>query len=120
MDSIKDDSTAYIIHKLPIFVFLVIGALTLPAWPIYCFCCCNCCCCCCKKPKCKIPCFIFTYIFYGLSVAICIYGLNQSNSVFFGIADTECSILKFFDQVLEGEIKESLSRWAGIDGINEN
>ena len=28
-------------------------------------------------------------------------------------------MLKFFDQVLEGEIKESLPRWAGIDGINE-
>ena len=105
---------------LPIFIFLVIGILTLPAWPVCCFCCCCncCCCCCCKKPKCKIPCFIFTYVFYALSVAICIYGLTQSNSVFVGIADTECSMLKFFDQVLEGEIKDSLPRWAGIDGIN--
>ena len=121
IDSIKDDATAYIMHMLPIFIFLVIGILTLPAWPVCCFCCCCncCCCCCCKKPGCKIPCFIFTYVFYALSVAICIYGLTQSNSVFVGIADTECSMLKFFDQVLEGEIKEELPRWAGIDGINE-
>ena len=120
VDSIKDDATTYIMHMLPIFIFLVIGILTLPAWPVCCFCCCCncCCCCCCKKPKCKIPCFIFTYVFYALSVAICIYGLTQSNSVFVGIADTECSMLKFFDQVLEGEIKDSLPRWAGIDGIN--
>ena len=27
-------------------------------------------------------------------------------------------MLKFFDQILEGEIKESLPRWEGIDGIN--
>ena len=121
IDSIKDDATAYIMHMLPIFIFLVIGILTLPAWPVCCFCCCCncCCCCCCKKPGCKIPCFIFTYIFYALSVAICIYGLTQSNSVFVGIADTECSMLKFFDQIIEGEIKEELPRWAGIDGINE-
>ena len=121
IDSIKDDATTYIMHILPIFVFLVIGILTLPAWPVCCFCCCCncCCCCCCKKPGCKIPCFIFTYVFYALSVAICIYGLTQSNSVFVGIADTECSMLKFFDQVLEGEMKQSLPRWAGIDGISD-
>ena len=120
IDSIKDDATAYIMHMLPIFIFFVIGILTLPAWPVCCFCCCCncCCCCCCKKKQCKIPCFIFTYVFYALSVAICIYGLTQSNSVFVGIADTECSMLKFFDQVLEGEMKQSLPRWAGIDGIN--
>ena len=120
VDSIKDDATTYIKHMLPIFIFLVIGILTLPAWPVCCFCCCCncCCCCCCKKPKCKIPCFIFTYVFYALSVALCIYGLTQSNSVFVGIADTECSMLKFFDQVLDGEMKESLPRWAGIEGIN--
>ena len=27
-------------------------------------------------------------------------------------------MLKFFDQVLEGEMKQSLPRWAGIEGIN--
>ena len=121
IDSIKDDAINYLMHMLPIFIFFVIGILTLPAWPVCCFCCCCncCCCCCCKKPGCKIPCFIFTYVFYALSVAICIYGLTQSNSIFVGIADTECSMLKFFDQVLEGEIKKELPRWAGIDGINE-
>ena len=67
----------------------------------------------------KIPCFIFIYVFYALSVAICIYGLTQSNSVFVEIADTECSMLKFFEQIIKGEIKEELPRWAGRDGIND-
>ena len=118
---LKDDIISYLMHLLPILIFLVLGILSLPAWPICCFCtCCNCCCCCCcKKPGCKIPCFIFTYIFYGLSVAICIYGLTQTNKIFVGIADTECSILKFFDQVLEGETKNSTPRWPGIEGIDD-
>jgi len=116
----QDDLIAYGMHILPILIFFVIGLLSLPAWPICCFCCCCncCCCCCCKKPGCKIPCFIFTYIFYGLSVAICIYGLSQSNHIFVGLADTECSLLKFFDQILDGEMKKELPRWAGIETIN--
>ena len=117
----QDDLIAYGMHILPILIFFVIGILSLPAWPICCFCCCCncCCCCCCKKPGCKIPCFIFTYIFYGLSVAICIYGLSQSNHIFVGLADTECSLLKFFDQILDGEMKEERPRWAGIETINK-
>ena len=120
ISSMQEDIITYAKHVIPIVVFFVIGILSLPGWLICCFCCCCncCCCCCCKKPGCKIPCFIFTYIFYALSVAICIYSLAESNKIFVGIADTECSILKFFDQVLEGELKETLPRWAGIEGIN--
>ena len=116
----QDDLIAYGMHILPILIFLVVAILCIPGWIICCFCCCCncCCCCCCKKPGCKIPCFIFTYVFYGLSVAICIYGLSQSNSIFVGLADTECSVLKFFDQVLEGETKQERPRWPGIEGIS--
>ena len=118
---IQDDLINYLMHMLPVFIFFVIGILSLPGWPICCFCCCCncCCCCCCKKPGCKIPCFIFTYIFYGLSVAICLYGLTQANKIFVGLADTECSMLRFFDQILEGEIKQTTPRWPGIEGIGE-
>ena len=119
ISELKDDIN-YGKHLLPILIFFVLGILSLPAWPICCFCtCCNCCCCCCcKKPGCKIPCFIFTYIFYALSVAICIYGLTQTNKIFVGIADTECSMLRFFEQILEGEIRNSTPRWPGIEGID--
>ena len=37
--------------------------------------------------------------------------------IFVGLANTECSILKFFGQVLDGEIKQERPRWAGIDII---
>ena len=120
-DAVQDDLVNYVKHLLPILAFLVVAILAIPGWIICCFCCCCncCCCCCCKKPGCKIPCFIFTNVFYALVVAVCIYGLSQSNNVFKGMASTECSILKFFEQFLDGETKKTLPRWAGITKIND-
>ena len=120
-DAVQDDLVNYVKHLLPILAFFVVAILAIPGWIICCFCCCCncCCCCCCKKPGCKIPCFIFTNVFYALVVAVCIYGLSQSNNVFKGMASTECSILKFFEQFLDGETKKTLPRWAGITKIND-
>ena len=116
----QNDLMEYGKRILPMLVFLVFGLLGIFGWIICCFCCCCncCCCCCCKKEGCKIPCFIFTYVFYALVVAVCIYGLSQSNKIFEGIANTECSILKLLEQVLDGEIKQTTPRWIGISGIN--
>ena len=115
----QQDLTDYGMRFLPMGVFLVFGILSIFGWIFCCICCCcDCCCCCCfKKPSCKIPCFIFTYVFYGLVVAISIYGLVQANKIFVGLADTECSMLKFFDQVLQGEMKQTKPRWAGIEQV---
>ena len=120
-DSTKDNLMQYLDRILPMAVFLVIGILSIFGWIGCCICnCCDCCCCCCcKKRTCKIPCFIFTYVYYALVVAISVYGLAESNKIFKGLANTECSLLKFFDQVIDGEIKQSLPRWAGIEGIND-
>ena len=120
-ESIKDNLMQYLDRILPMAVFLVIGILSIFGWIGCCICnCCDCCCCCCcKKRTCKIPCFIFTYVYYALVVAISVYGLAESNKIFKGLANTECSLLKFFDQVIDGEIKQSLPRWAGIEGIND-
>ena len=119
--SLNDDFKTYYKHILPIFIPLIVGILSLPAWIVYWICCCCncCCCCCCKKPKCKMPLFILIIFLNAIDIAICIYMLIQSNSIFKGIADTKCSILKFFIQILEGETKEALPRWAGIDRIND-
>ena len=120
-DSDTDNIIQYATDRvLPMAVFLVIGILSIFGWIGCCiFCCCDCCCCCCcKKPGCKIPCFIFSYVFYALVVAVSIYGLSQSNKIFTGLANTECSLLKFFDQVIDGEMKQEPPRWAGINGIN--
>ena len=87
----------YIMRVIPFATFAVIGILSIFGWIGCCiFCCCDCCCCCCcKKEGCRIPCFVFSYVFYALVVAVCIYGLTQSNKIFVGLANTECSILKF-------------------------
>jgi len=120
-DSDTDNIKQYINRVIPMAVFLIIGVLSIFGWIGCCIsaCCDCCCCCCCKKKTCKIPWFIFTYVFYALVVAVCIYGLSESNKIFKGLANTECSLLKFFDQILDGEIKQDLPRWAGISGISD-
>ena len=114
-----DDIIAYGKHLLPVVIFFVVAILCIPGWLMCCFCCCCncCCCCCCKRPCCRIPCFVITYALYALVVGVCIYGISQSNHIFVGIANTECSILRFFDEILEGEIKTETPRWAGLTGI---
>ena len=116
-----DDIMAYGKHLIPVLIFLVVAILCIPGWLICCFCCCCncCCCCCCKKPCCKIPCFVITFALYALVVAVCFYGLSQSNHIFVGLADTECSILRFFEEISDGEIKTEKPRWAGFKGISE-
>lgn len=117
----KENIKIYVDRILPMAVFLGIGILCIIGWLVCCFAsCCNCCCCCCfKKEGCKIPCFIFTYLFYALVIAVCIYGLTQTNKIFTGIANTECSFMKFFDDILDGEEKEETPKWIGINGVSD-
>ena len=106
----KENIKKYGSRILPMVVFLGIGILCIIGY-IVCWisCCCDCCCCCCcNKKECKIPCFIFTYVFYALVVVVCFYGLSQTKNIFTGLANTECSFLQFFDQVLKGEHKEDM------------
>ena len=102
-------------------IFLIISPLCIIGWIVCWFCCCCncCCCCCCKKPECKIPCFIFSYVFYALVVGCSIYGLTQASKIFTGLANTECSLLQFFDQIIYGEQKNDGSpKWIGIEGVS--
>ena len=110
----------YVMHLIPVLVILVLAILSIPGWIILCSCsCCSCCCCCCcKKAFCKLPFFIITAVCYAFVLGISIYGLSQSDSIFVGLSDTECSILKFIDQVLSGEGENAPKPyWAGIDNI---
>ena len=118
-NELMDNVKTYGMHVLGIVAFLVIAVLSIPGWLICCFCCCCncCCCCCCKKNSCKCPFFIITTVLYLLVAAVCIFGLIKSKYIFKGIADTECSILKFFNEIIEGETKEEKPKWAGINGI---
>ena len=119
-EEMKNNLIIYLKRILPIVVFLALSVLCIFGWIICCFCnCCNCCCCCCcKKSGCKIPCFIWTFLLYALVVATCFYGVSKTSTVFIGLANTECSILHFFDEILFGEMKQTTPRWAGIEGIN--
>ena len=36
-----------------------------------------------------------------------------------GFADTECTILKFINEFIEGESKDSTPKWLGISGIKK-
>ena len=117
---VQEKLTPYIKHLFPVIFFLAVTILAIPGWVMCCSCCCaNCCCCCClKKSICKLPFFIITYACYGIVFVVSIYGLSQSNSIFVGLADTECSLLKFVGDVLYGENKEYKPKWGGIENIN--
>ena len=108
-------------HLKPVYAFLVITVLFLPGWLVCCFCSfAKCCCCCwCKKPRCKLPFIIVTYVFYVSGIAISIYGLSVYDSIFVGLADTKCSVLKFVGEILDGETKEELPKWVGIANIED-
>ena len=119
IEEIKDDVKIYIKHMISVLIFFGMGILIILCWPVtIIYCCCNCCCCCCcKKTGCTIPCFMITCILYIISIGICIYGGIRSNTIIMGIIDTKCSILKFFDQILEGESKQSVPKWPGFNKI---
>jgi TolA-binding protein len=119
--ALADNAKTYGMHMLGVAIFLVIAILSIPGWFVCCSCCCCncCCCCCCKKNACKTPFFIFTTILYLLVIAVSIFGLIKSNSIFKGLADTECSILQFCNEVIEGESIDQKPKWVGIQGIND-
>ena len=72
----------------------------------FCFCCCCNYCCCCKQISCKVPFFIITTVLYVLVASVFIFGLIKSNYIFKGVSDTECSILKFFNEIIEEKQKQ--------------
>ena len=107
---------------IPLLALFGIAILSIPGWITCCSCCCCCnccCCCCCKDVKCKTPCFVLTFFCYGIVALICFYSLGKSSTVFYGVADTECSVIKFVDEVLYGETNKNPPFWGGIEGITE-
>ena len=109
----------YAYHILPLLVVFGIGILSLVGWLICCCCTCyKCKCCVCKKPKCKTPSTVLAIIFYAIVALISFYALTEQSKIFSGLADTECSVLKFTDEVLYGENIKYPPYWAGIDKID--
>ena len=119
---IKDDIQTYSNHMIiSIIIYLIIIIIISFGWIICssCFCCNCCCCCCCKKPRCKNIYFWIIFFLYLFSIAISIICFLKSNSINEGIADIKCSIVKFFDHILEGETKQTFPKWAGLNKIEE-
>ena len=109
----------YAYHILPLLVCLGIGILSLPGWAVCCCCvCCKCKCCVCKVPKCKTPSIVLALISYVIVALISFYALVEQNKLFSGLADIECSVLRFTDNVLEGETNKFPPFWAGIGEIS--
>ena len=115
----EGDLMDYVMHLIPLLSFLGFAILFLPGWLVCCICACaGCCCCrCCQKQSCKKPFYIITSLFYAFGLGVSIYGLSQSTAVFEGLGDTECSLMKFINDVLYGESEGMIPRWGGIVNI---
>ena len=110
----------YAYHILPLLICFGIGILSLIGWIVCCCCTCQKCkCCVCKVPKCKTPSTVLALISYVIVALISFYALVEQNKVFTGLADIECAVLRFTDNVLEGETNKFPPFWAGIDKISE-
>ena len=110
----------YAYHILPLLIIFGVGILSLVAWIVWCCCTCyKCKCCVCKVPKCKTPSTVLGLIFYVIVALISFYALTEQNKIFSGLADTECAVLKFTDQLLYGEVNRFPPFWAGIDKISD-
>ena len=110
----------YAYHILPLLIIFGLGILSLVAWIVWCCCTCyKCKCCVCKVPKCKTPSTVLGLIFYVIVALISFYALTEQNKIFSGLADTECAVLKFTDQLLYGEVNRFPPFWAGIDKISD-
>ena len=115
----QENFNKYANHLTYIFFFFLVGLVCIPGWVICCSCSCyNCCLCCClKKPKYLLPFFIVVSIMNLAVILTCMVGLIKAKDIFIGVTNTECSILRFINEVIEGESKIILPKWGGINSI---
>ena len=116
----EQNINTYSKHISPFLVFFAIGLLSIPIWICFLICwCCNCCWCkCCKKEKFILPFLLVSIIFQLLVISISLYGLSECQTIFEGLSNTECTFLKFIEQITDGESKSG-SRWMGFTGIRK-
>ena len=118
----KEKIKKYIMHILPFICFLIITFLVPIFWiGCLCCCCCNwlCCCCCCQNNCCKNMCYLMTIIFLLLGMIFALLGLNRYEEVFTSLNGASCSLMKLVLELSEGQKKDSLPRWDGIDKIKD-
>ena len=117
----KENLNKYIKHQLLSILFFAVAVAAFPGWITCCACsCCNCCCCCCiKRPCCRLPIFIIISLMNALIIASCILGIINTDKIFIGLTNTECSLLRFINEMLEGESKTIYPRWGGVATVIE-
>ena len=114
-----ENNKKYSIQLIPFAIFFFLGILCIPGWIIFCSCAfCKCKCYnCCKNIKCKTPYFIIVTIINVIFALNSILGFVKLKPIFEGLSNTECSIVRFISEILDGETKNNLPKWGGVSEI---
>ena len=117
----KENFNKYIKHHILSILFFAVAIAAFPGWITCCACSCyNCCCCCCiKRPCCRLPIFIIISLMNALIIGTCLLGIINTDKIFIGLTNTECSLLSFINEMLEGESKTIYPRWGGVATVIE-
>jgi len=81
--------------------------------------CCKCCFCCgrCKENNCINPCFVLFYFSIIIIILTSLFNIIIFIKISKGFVNTECSYLKFYENILYGEKKQTNIKWIGIEGV---
>ena len=122
-ESKQDDLIEHYIrhHLILVILYFVVAIVSIAGW-IACgvCCCCNCRCFpCCLDSKCLYPFFVVCTVMNLIIIICCIIGLVKTHLIFKALANSECSLLNFINEGIEGESKQTLPKWGGIYTILE-
>ena len=114
-----ENNENYLNHLKPMIIFSVLGVLCIPGWALFCSCAyCNCKCYnLCKNIKCKKPFFIIVTIINVIFAINSILGFVKLKPIFKGLSNTECSLVRFISEILDGESKNTPPKWGGVSSI---
>lgn len=108
----------------PFIIFIIFALVTLIGWIVLCCCCCCKACCCFRNDNPTEPicgCQKFTMIQFLISLlgiaAVCIIGYVFLGRLHQKISSTECSLLRFYLDLKDGEQDAQVPYWVGVDNI---
>lgn len=102
--------------------FWILFIITFICWMVYIGCCCRTACCC-KGTEIEKGCsiqlvfFIICSVVLAAMVAVSIAGWVLASKVPEKLDDTECTLMRFYLDVKDGEIKTTTPKWVGITGV---
>ena len=81
--------------------------------------CCKCCFCRrrCKENNCIKPCFVLFYFSIIIIILTSLFNIIIFIKISKGFVNTGCSYLKFYENILYGEKKQTNIKWIGIEGV---